>query len=159
MMIVFRCTPSSWYDTALQDQYISWRKSMPYGQRGTADPLLRISPGRAIRPAERNFSQERPRREKKIVEFRNLRSEITEQLSQSSSEDVIERLVPLIYGELREMAHRELLREYRRYTLQTTSADDVCHGSSGSRNERPDRPATDSMGGRATWFIQAHHNC
>ena len=33
----------------------------------------------------------------------------------------LERLVPLIYGELREMAHRQLAREGPHYTLQTTA--------------------------------------
>jgi RNA polymerase sigma-70 factor, ECF subfamily len=35
--------------------------------------------------------------------------------------DSLERLVPLIYGELRAMAHRQLMHEGAQYTLQTTA--------------------------------------
>ena len=52
-----------------------------------------------------------------------LRSEITALLStaESGGADAIERMVPLIYGELHAMAHRQLGREAAGHTLQTTA--------------------------------------
>jgi RNA polymerase sigma factor (TIGR02999 family) len=37
-----------------------------------------------------------------------------------SGRDVIDELLPLVYDELRAMAHRQLVRERRRFTLDTT---------------------------------------
>lgn len=52
-----------------------------------------------------------------------LRSETTMLLVTAERGDVstLDRLVPLVYVELREMAHRHLAREYREHTLQTTA--------------------------------------
>ncbi len=52
-----------------------------------------------------------------------LRSEVTTLLVTADSGDAstLERLVPLLYGELRAMAHRQLAREHRDHTLQTTA--------------------------------------
>ncbi len=53
----------------------------------------------------------------------SLRSQATTLLetAERGDESTLDRLVPLIYDELREMAHRQLARERRDLTLQTTA--------------------------------------
>lgn len=51
-----------------------------------------------------------------------LRTSVTALLeSARGGEEVLDQLVPLIYDELREMAHRHLAREHQRATLHTTA--------------------------------------
>ncbi|HEX6134804.1 MAG TPA: sigma-70 family RNA polymerase sigma factor [Longimicrobiales bacterium] len=52
-----------------------------------------------------------------------LRTEITNVLAiaGATGESAVERLVPLIYDDLRAIAHRQLAREHRNHTLQTTA--------------------------------------
>ena len=52
-----------------------------------------------------------------------LRTEITNVLATAvaSGGNAVERLVPLIYDDLRAIAHRQLAREHRNHTLQTTA--------------------------------------
>lgn len=52
-----------------------------------------------------------------------LRLQATRLLATAERGDVstLDRLVPLVYVELREMAHRQLAREHRAHTLQTTA--------------------------------------
>jgi RNA polymerase sigma-70 factor, ECF subfamily len=53
----------------------------------------------------------------------SLRSHATALLSTADTGDgaLLNRLVPLLYDELRAMAHRHLAREHRQHTLQTTA--------------------------------------
>ncbi|HEX6048449.1 MAG TPA: ECF-type sigma factor [Gemmatimonadaceae bacterium] len=51
-----------------------------------------------------------------------IRSDVTALLATTAGDETtLERLVPLLYDELRELAHRALARERREHTLQTTA--------------------------------------
>jgi RNA polymerase sigma factor (TIGR02999 family) len=50
-----------------------------------------------------------------------LRAQTTTLLTASDNSDAIEQLMPMLYDELRQMAHRHLAHERRGHTLQTTA--------------------------------------
>lgn len=51
----------------------------------------------------------------------DLRAQTTALLTAFDEADTMERLLPMLYDELRQMAHRQLARERRGHTLQTTA--------------------------------------